>query len=70
MGASSHQADQPNKRSTNQPLHHFNGTLVGENDINTVNLIMDSPANNDDEVQDLLDGYHLNTITDPPHRLY
>ncbi len=65
-GSGVYQADESNEGSDREPLHHFNGTLTGENDGNTVNLVMDSLANGDGDVQDLLDGDHLISIIDSP----
>ncbi|MGJ8723641.1 MAG: hypothetical protein ACSHYB_03700 [Roseibacillus sp.] len=62
----SNRDDEKNEKSSNETLHHFNGTLIGENDGNTVNLIMDSLGNDDSEVQDLFDVDHLVTIIDSP----
>lgn len=66
QGSGSYTNDEQNERETSQALHHFNGTLVGQNDGNTVNILMDSLANEDDEIQDVVSGDHLVTIIDSP----
>ncbi|GHC48608.1 apolipoprotein A1/A4/E family protein [Roseibacillus persicicus] len=58
--------DQQNVSSSSEILHHFNGQLVGVNDGNSVNLIMDSLDNADDRVNDQIIGGKLFSIVTNP----